>query len=125
MRVMSGFGLSVLALFLTIPALAEEPKTVPALANYFPPSEEQGGWRTLLPKSGDPNAEQKAKIRQSTGVDWEKLQVAWELNASVGGATGLLVIRRGTVVGEWYKDCDAQKTFNIYSSSKAYTSVAF
>src|SRR5262249_38931028 len=41
------------------------------------------------------------------------------------GATGLLVIRRGHVVGEWYKGGDRKTEFNIYSSSKSYTSVAF
>src|SRR5207302_7189926 len=41
------------------------------------------------------------------------------------GATGLIVIRRGHVVGEWYKDCNKETPFNIYSSSKAYTSTAF
>jgi CubicO group peptidase (beta-lactamase class C family) len=29
------------------------------------------------------------------------------------------------VVGEWYRGCDPATKFNIYSSSKAYTSVAF
>ena len=41
------------------------------------------------------------------------------------GLRGSLVIRRGYVVGEWYKDCDPTSDFNIYSCSKAYTSTAF
>jgi CubicO group peptidase (beta-lactamase class C family) len=68
---------------------------------------------------------QKAKIRAEAGVDWDKLAQAWEHNAAAEGATGLLVIRHGLVVGEWYKDCDRATQFNIYSSSKAYTSLAF
>jgi CubicO group peptidase (beta-lactamase class C family) len=126
MRIMSGLGLAVLGLVLAIPAYAEQLRAgAPSLTNYFPPAEAQGGWRSLLPKSGAPSSQQKAKIRAGTGVDWDKLKTAWDYNAAAGGATGLLVIRRGQIVGEWYQDCDAQKTFNIYSSSKAYTSVAF
>src|SRR5262249_25630442 len=37
----------------------------------------------------------------------------------------LLVIRKGHIVGEWYPRGDRDKTFNIYSSSKAYTSLAY
>jgi CubicO group peptidase (beta-lactamase class C family) len=95
------------------------------LANYFPPPESKGGWRTLLPKQGEPNGEQKAIIALKAGVDWDKLKLAWEHNAAIEGASGLLVIRRGYVVGEWYKDGGRDKTFDIYSSSKAYTSLAF
>jgi CubicO group peptidase (beta-lactamase class C family) len=97
----------------------------PKLTDYFPPAESKGGWRSLLPDKGEPDAAQKAKIRDSAGVDWDQLKAAWEHTASAGGATGLLVIRKGHIVGEWYKDCTAETPFNIYSSSKAYTSTAF
>src|SRR5262245_39876713 len=93
-----------------------------SLSNYFPPPEDQGGWRGLLPVAGDPDAQQKAKIRDLARCDWDKLEEAWRYNAEAPGATGLIVIRRGYVVGEWYRDCDRTKTFNIYSSSKSYTS---
>src|SRR5436190_13474173 len=76
------------------------------LSTYFPPAEDQGGWRTLLPESGEPNADQKAKIRQLAGCDWEKLNEAWKFNAESPGATGLVVIRNGYVVGEWYRGAD-------------------
>jgi len=95
------------------------------LSDYFPPPEEKGGWRTLLPESGAPDAAQKAKIREVGGVDWDKLAQAWEFCSSVEGANQLLVIRRGHIVGEWTKECDRKKAFNIYSSSKSYTSVAW
>lgn len=113
-----------LFLFCLLPVLADE-KTKPTLSNYFPPPESQGGWRTLLPPTGDPTAEQKAKIREVGGVDWDKLAEAWSHNTSAPGATGLLVIRRGQVVGEWYRDGGPNKAFNIYSSSKSYTSTAY
>ncbi len=97
----------------------------PALSDYFPPSEEQGGWRTLLPESGDPDSASKAKIKETAGVDWDKLEEAWKFNTKATGATGLLVIRKGRVVGEWYRGGDKTTAFNIYSSSKSYTSTAF
>jgi len=95
------------------------------LSDYFPPPEDKGGWRTLLPENGAPDAAQKAQLREFAGVDWDKLSQAWEFNAAVEGASQLLVIRRGHIVGEWSKDCDRKKAFNIYSSSKSYTSVAW
>src|SRR3954471_23470495 len=38
-----------------------------SLSSYFPPPEDKGGWRTLLPESGEPSAQQKAEIRKQTG----------------------------------------------------------
>jgi CubicO group peptidase (beta-lactamase class C family) len=95
------------------------------LSDYFPPPESQGGWRTLLPAEGEPDARQKAAIARTAGVDWDKLREAWQFAATADGSTALLVIRRGHVVGEWYKDAGPDKTFNIFSSSKPYTSLAF
>lgn len=95
------------------------------VTSYFPPPESKGGWRSLLPEKGDPDAAAKTKIKETTGVDYDKLMTAWEYNAAAEGATGLLVIRKGHIVGEWYKDCKRDTAFNIYSSSKAYTSLAF
>ncbi len=104
------FWLIALSAALASPVRADE-----KLSDYFPPAESKGGWRTA-------DADAAAKL----GVDPNKLKEAWEYNAkSSEGATGLLVIRKGTVVGEWYKECDAKKAFNIYSSSKAYTSLAY
>jgi CubicO group peptidase (beta-lactamase class C family) len=105
---------------------AEKPRPAPAvLSDYFPPPESKGGWRSLLPDTGEPTVEQKAVIAKTGGVDWDKLKEAWEHNAAIDGSTGLLVLRHGHVVGEWYKEGGRDKTFNIYSSSKAYTSLAY
>jgi CubicO group peptidase (beta-lactamase class C family) len=100
-------------------------QAAPSLSDYFPLAEEQGGWRTLLPAEGEPTETQQAKIRDRGGMDWAVLKAAWEHNTSAAGATGLLVIRHGYVVGEWYRDVNSDKAFNIYSSSKSYTSTAF
>ena len=114
-------------LFLAPAARAAEEETPghPALADYFPSPEDQGGWRSLAPEHGEPSREQKDKIAQLAGVDWDKLSEAWKHNAAADGPSGLIVIRRGYVVGEWYKDCDRTTDFNIYSCSKSYTSTAF
>jgi hypothetical protein len=80
----------------------------------FPPPESKGGWLTLLPDKGDPDADQKARIRNGAGVDWDELAEAWKWNVAGDGASGLLVLRHGTIVGEWYKDCDRDRAFNIY-----------
>ncbi len=105
---------------------AAEPKeTNPVISDYFPPPESKGGWRSLLPDKGEPSAEQKAAIAKIGGVDWDKLKEAWQYKVEADGATGLLVIRHGQIVGEWYKDGGRDKTFNIYSSSKSYTSLAY
>jgi CubicO group peptidase (beta-lactamase class C family) len=92
-----------------------------AADDYFPPPESKGGWRSALPPKGPPDAAALEKL----GIDAAKLAEAWEYNAKAEGATGLLVIRHGQIVGEWYRGCDRDTRFNIYSSSKAYTSLAF
>jgi CubicO group peptidase (beta-lactamase class C family) len=116
-----------LCLVLAFPAVSGWAKDQPgvALSDYFPPQEEQGGWRTLLPAEGEPDDSQKARIREVGGIDWDILKAAWDHNALASGGTGFLVIRRGHIVGEWYRGGDRTQAFNVYSSSKSYTSTAF
>jgi len=104
---------------LAFPAAAFSADT-PA-GDYFPPPESKGGWRSALPAKGPPDAAALDKL----GIDAVKLAEAWEYNAKAEGATGLLVIRHGQIVGEWYRGCEPTAKFNIFSSSKAYTSLAF
>jgi CubicO group peptidase (beta-lactamase class C family) len=117
--------LCAIILALGSPQLLAGDQLAPGLSDYFPPQEEQGGWRSLLPAEGEPDDSQKARIREVGGIDWDALKGAWDHNASAAGATGLLVIRRGQIVGEWYRGGDRTKAFKIYSSSKSYTSTAF
>jgi CubicO group peptidase (beta-lactamase class C family) len=126
MRVLGWIAAVGLGLVMSAAGRGEDPRPAKAaLSDYFPPPESKGGWRSLLPEKGEPSAEQKAAIARTAGVDWDKLKAAWEHNAAIDGASGLLVIRKGHIVGEWYKNGDRDKAFNIYSSSKAYTSLAF
>jgi CubicO group peptidase (beta-lactamase class C family) len=115
----------LLSLVSNVLAAEDNPMNRAALVDYFPPAEDHGGWRSLLPEQGEPDREQKARIREVAGVDWDKLREAWRHNEAADGASGLIVIRRGHIVGEWYKDCNGKTDFNIYSCSKAYTSTAF
>jgi CubicO group peptidase (beta-lactamase class C family) len=115
------------AAMLTASLQATEPVT---LVDYFPPPESKGGWRTLLPEQGPPDADQKAKIREVAGVDWDKLAAAWEHNLLAEGPSMLLVIRRGHIVGEWYNDqwlktWGRDRAPGFYSTTKAYISTAF
>lgn len=100
------------------------------LTDYFPPPESKGGWRSLLPENGLPDATQKEAIRATAGIDWDKLAEAWEHNLRAEGPSMLLVIRRGHIVGEWYNDgwlknWGRDKAPGFYSTTKAYISVAF
>ncbi len=113
---------SVIAMLLALPVGAGDRIK---LTDYFPPSESKGGWRTLLPESGSPDAAQKKKIREVAGVDWDKLAEAWQHNLSGESDSGLVVIRRGWIVGEWYRGYDRDKRRGLYSSTKAYISTAF
>ena len=75
-----GFCLLLLAASF-LPARAGDQQGAP-LSDYFPRTEEEGGWRSLLPDQGEPDDTQKAQIRELGGVDWETLKAAWEHNAS-------------------------------------------
>ena len=56
-----GVGLFLLVLVSSVmPARAADQPTA-ALSDYFPPPEEQGGWRSLLPAEGEPDDSQKAQ----------------------------------------------------------------
>jgi CubicO group peptidase (beta-lactamase class C family) len=125
-RMMTVFAtvLSVLPLQV-VPAGGQE-----KLTNYFPPPESKGGWRTLLPEKGNPDASRKKEIRDVAGVDWDRLAQAWEHNIRAEGPTMMVVIRRGYVVGEWYNDewmekWGRNKAPGFYSTTKAYISTAF
>ena len=101
MRTRSLILAGTLAAFLApnSPAQVEAPR----LAEVFPPPESAGGWKTLLPESGLPDAAAKAEIKAKAGVDWDKLALAWDYNATAPGNTGFVVIRHGLIVGEWYR----------------------
>ena len=85
----------------------------------------RGAGEACSPLRESPTILRKHGSGSLLAVNWDVLKAAWDHNASAEGATSLLVIRHGHIVGEWYRGGDRTKAFNIYSSSKSYTSTAF
>jgi len=85
-------------------------------ADYFPPPDSEGGWRTL---SGE------AAIRRKAGMDLAQLERAWEFTQRCSQNGGLLVVRKGYLVFEKYYG-RAQRNGNpdMASTGKAYTAIA-
>ncbi len=85
-------------------------------AEYFPPPDSDGGWRTLT------NASQ---IKAAAGMDLSRLQDAYRFIERSTQNGGLLVLRHGYLVFEQYFG-RASRTANpdMASTGKAYTSIA-
>ena len=106
--------------------MRSRPRPRPGALGRFPAERRAGGLAEPLARERRARlGRARPRSRRSTGVDWDKLEDAWKFNTEADGATGLLVIRKGRVVGEWYRGGDKTTAFNIYSSSKSYTSTAF
>jgi CubicO group peptidase (beta-lactamase class C family) len=103
------FGAAVLVLLLPTVAMAKP-------ADYFPPPDSQGGWRTL---------KDAAAIRKLAGMDLPRLQQAFDFTQRCSQNGGLLVVRHGYLVFEKYFG-RAHRNANpdMASTGKAYTSIA-
>jgi CubicO group peptidase (beta-lactamase class C family) len=99
------------ALACCLPVLAK-----PKSADYFPPPDSQGGWRTL---------KDAASIRKLAGMDLPRLEQAWDFTERCSQNGGLLVVRHGYLVFERYYG-RAQRNGNpdMASTGKAFTSIA-
>lgn len=85
-------------------------------ADYFPPPDAQGGWRTLK----DPK-----KIKRVTGIDVAKLDAAFDYVQQTSQHGGLLVVRHGHLVYERYFGRGHREALpELASCGKAFTSVA-
>ena len=83
---------------------------------YFPPSDPQGGWRTL---------QQPSEIRALTGMDKARLDQASQYVQTTSQHGGLLVVRNGYLVYEnYFGRGNRQANPNMYSVAKTFTSVA-
>ncbi len=102
-------GLTVLILLLPMFTLAMP-------ADYYPPPDSKGGWRTL---------KDAAAIRRLVGMDLSRLQRAFEFTQRCSQNGGLLVVRHGYLVFEGYFG-RAHRNANpdMASTGKAFTSVA-
>ena len=85
-------------------------------ADYFPPPDSAGGWRTL---------KTAPEIRDKAGMDLSKLEHAYEICERGTQNGGLLVVRHGYLVFEKYFG-RAQRNANpdMASTGKAFTSIA-
>jgi CubicO group peptidase (beta-lactamase class C family) len=85
-------------------------------ADYFPPPDSEGGWRT---------AGAADEVRDKTGMDLAKLDQAFDFTSRCSQNGGLLVVRHGWLVYEKYFG-RAHRNANpdMASTGKAYTSIA-
>ena len=89
---------------------------VAAGADYFPPSDSQGGWR---------EAKDAAGARKMAAIDTARLDQAFEYAQRSSQHGGLLVVRHGWLVYEkYYGKGSRQANPTMASVGKAYTSVA-
>ena len=85
-------------------------------AGYFPPSDSEGGWRTLK----DP-----AELRGKAGVDLARLDQAYAVTERSTQNGGLLVVRRGYLVFEkYFGRASRNANPDMASTGKAFTSIA-
>jgi CubicO group peptidase (beta-lactamase class C family) len=95
----------------SISAGAKGPK-----ADYFPPPDSKGGWRTLT---------DAASIRKLAGMDLARLDQAYEFTQRCSQNGGLLVVRHGYLVYEkYYGRAQRNVSPDMASTGKAFTSIA-
>jgi hypothetical protein len=124
-----GVSIAIGCLFGAIPQVlpaGEKSRERPALVDYFPPAEDHGAVGACCRKTAMPTGSKRPRSARSQGlIGTSSRKPGVTMKQPMGRPSGLLVICRGHVVGEWYKDCDRKSDFSIYSCSKAYTSTAF
>ena len=103
--------LDVLTLLVVMAACA-----TPLFAQYFPPSDRAGGWRSLTKPD---------EIRRKTGLDVKKLDEAFQYIQGSTRNGGLLVVRHGWLIYERYFGRGSRDaTPNTGSCGKSFTSIA-
>jgi hypothetical protein len=86
-------------------------------AVYVPPPESVGGWRWLA----SPEA-----VRALGGIDPERLGLACEYNARFDASSGVVIVRHGYLVAEWYENSALTTTrYDIWSCTKSFTGTAY
>ena len=84
--------------------------------NYFPPSDKDGGWRTLT---------DAAQIRKLAGMDLSRLDQAFEFEKETSQHGGLVVVRHGYLVYEkYFGKANREAHPDMASIGKAFTSVS-
>ena len=88
---------------------------------YYPPSAAQGGWRTLVSANADVTRGQQAAVLERTGLDWGRLNEAWQYARRYAGRDSILVVRRSWIAAEW---STSRRPMAIASCTKSLTAVA-
>ncbi|HWC95756.1 MAG TPA: serine hydrolase [Candidatus Sulfopaludibacter sp.] len=97
-------------------ALLALPLILPGGADYFPPPDTAGGWRTL------PNA---AAVRKTAGMDLARLDQAFEFEKETCQHGGLVVVRHGYLVYEkYFGKANREAHPDMASIGKAFTSIS-
>ena len=87
-------------------------------ADYYPPPDSNGGWRSLT------SAKDK-KLRTAAGVDRQKLDAAFDYAQTTSQHGGLLVVRHGWLVYErYYGRGNREANPDMASVGKAFTSIS-
>ena len=95
---------------------AQQSATTDRRQEYFPPSDAEGGWRTLT----DAN-----DVKKMTGIDRKKLDDAFDFIRTTTRNGGLLVVRHGYLVYEnYFGKGQRDATPNLGSCGKSFTSIA-
>jgi CubicO group peptidase (beta-lactamase class C family) len=90
--------------------------TVGGAAEYFPPPDKEGGWRT---------AKDAKELRELGGVDAWKLDAAYEVTQRQTQNGGLLVVHNGYLVFEkYFGRASRNANPDMASTGKAFTSIA-
>lgn len=85
-------------------------------ADYFPPPDSEGGWRT--PKDAQ-------ETREKGGMDPERLEKAWTFTQRSTPNGGLVVVRHGYLVFErYFGRASRNANPDMASTGKAFTSIA-
>ena len=83
---------------------------------YYPPSDHQGGWRTLKSES---------EVRKVAGIDAGRLDEAFQYTQTTSQHGGLVVVRNGYLVYEkYFGKGNREANPNMYSIGKMFTSAA-
>ncbi len=105
-QISRGFGALVLCILFSVSAVAD----------YFPPPDSQGGWRTLT---------DAPEIRQKAGLSLERIEKAYAVCERGTQNGGLLVVRHGYLVFErYFGKASRNANPDMASTGKAYTSIA-
>src|SRR5690242_2440776 len=85
-------------------------------SDYFPPSDDKGGWRS---------ATNAARMRERAGMEPTRLDQAWEFTRRCTQNGGLLIVRNGWLVFEnYFGRASRNANPDMASTGKAYTSIA-